>query len=193
MNAEITVDVAIVSANWRKNWPMIPVMNAQGTNTAVSTRPMAITGPETSSMARIVASRGDMPVLDVVLDRLDDHDRVVDHDPDRQHQAEERQVVEAEADGRHVSRQEWFRGEIALTISRGRLMGRALTWPEGYPGDYITLEGMYSNEPMGEGFARHLDEYSLSSTLAIAVRSRLQHLGRLIALAPIAKGPRGTG
>ena len=36
-------------------------------------------------------------VLDVVLHRLDHHDRVVDHDPDRQHQAEEREVVEAEA------------------------------------------------------------------------------------------------
>ena len=35
-------------------------------------------------------------VLDVVLDRLDDHDRVVNDDPDRQHQPEQRQVVEAE-------------------------------------------------------------------------------------------------
>ena len=62
---------------------------------------MAITGPETSSIARIVASRGREPVLDVVLDRLDDHDRVVDHDPDRQHQAEERQVIEAEPERGH--------------------------------------------------------------------------------------------
>ena len=61
LNAEITVDVAIVNANWRKNWPTIPEMNAQGTKTAVSTRPMAITGPETSSIARIVAARGSIP------------------------------------------------------------------------------------------------------------------------------------
>ena len=94
---EMTVDEAIVSANWRKNWPVIPEMNAQGMNTAESTSPTAITGAETSLIAWIVASRGVMPVLDVVLDRLDDHDRVVHHDADRQHQPEERQVVEREA------------------------------------------------------------------------------------------------
>ncbi len=49
------------SANWRKNWPTIPLMNAHGTNTAESTNPMAMTGPETSSIARMVASRGLMP------------------------------------------------------------------------------------------------------------------------------------
>ena len=32
-----------------------------------------------------------------MLDRLDDDDRVVDHDADGQHQAEQRQVVQAEA------------------------------------------------------------------------------------------------
>ena len=97
MNAEITVETAIVRANWRKNWPVMPVMNAQGTNTALSTRPMAITGPETSlhRLDRRLARR--QAVLDVMLDRLDDDDRVVDDDADRQHQAEQRQVVEAEA------------------------------------------------------------------------------------------------
>ena len=34
LNAEMIVEIAIVRANWRKNWPTIPVMNAQGTNTA---------------------------------------------------------------------------------------------------------------------------------------------------------------
>ena len=76
----------------------MPQMNAHGTNTALSTRPTAITGPETCSIARIVASRGDSPVLDVVLDRLDDHDGVVDDNADGQHQAEQRQVVQTEAE-----------------------------------------------------------------------------------------------
>ena len=40
---------------------MIPVMKAHGTNTAVNTRPTAITGAETSSMALIVAARGFIP------------------------------------------------------------------------------------------------------------------------------------
>ena len=45
--------------------------------------------------------RGDKPCFDVVLDRLDDDDGVVHDDADGQHQAEQRQVVQAEADGRH--------------------------------------------------------------------------------------------
>ena len=61
LNAEIKVELAIVSANWRKNWPVMPEMKAQGTNTAERTSPIAITGPETSSIARIVASRGAIP------------------------------------------------------------------------------------------------------------------------------------
>src|SRR4051794_34869458 len=49
LNAEITVETEIVSANCRKNCPMMPVMNAQGMNTALSTKPTAMTGPETCS------------------------------------------------------------------------------------------------------------------------------------------------
>ncbi len=51
LNAERTVDTAMVKANWRKNRPVIPVMNTQGTNTEASTRPMAMTGAETSAIA----------------------------------------------------------------------------------------------------------------------------------------------
>ena len=93
----MTVETAMVRANWRKNWPVMPVMNAHGMNTADSTRPIAITGPDTCSIAWMVASRGAMPVLDVVLDRLDDDDGVIDDDADGQHQAEQRQVVQAES------------------------------------------------------------------------------------------------
>ncbi len=59
--AENTVETAIVTANWRKNCPVIPPMNAHGTNTAQSTRATAITGPVTSSIARRAASRGSSP------------------------------------------------------------------------------------------------------------------------------------
>ena len=61
LKAEMTVETAMVRANWRKNWPMMPVMNAHGTNTAASTSPIAITGPETCSMALRLAWRGDIP------------------------------------------------------------------------------------------------------------------------------------
>ena len=61
LNAEKTVETAIVKANCRKNCPVMPVMKAQGTNTALSTSPTAITGPETWFMAAIAASRGGRP------------------------------------------------------------------------------------------------------------------------------------
>src|SRR5207253_8892256 len=51
LKAQISVDTAMVSANWRKNCPVIPEMNAHGTNTADSTSATAITGPDTSRIA----------------------------------------------------------------------------------------------------------------------------------------------
>jgi len=42
-------------------------------------------------------------VFDVVLDRFDDDDGVVDHDADGQHQAEQRQIIQTEANGGHGS------------------------------------------------------------------------------------------
>ena len=56
--AEMTVETAMVTANWRKNWPVMPLMNAHGTNTAHSTRATATIGPVTSSIALMVAVRG---------------------------------------------------------------------------------------------------------------------------------------
>jgi hypothetical protein len=61
LKAEMTVEMAIVSANCLKNWPTMPEMNAHGKNTALSTRPTAMTGPETSSIAWMAASRGLIP------------------------------------------------------------------------------------------------------------------------------------
>src|SRR3954466_5015725 len=58
LSVEIVVEIAIVSANWRKNWPTIPDRNAHGMNTANSTAPTATTGPDTSLIAWIVAAFG---------------------------------------------------------------------------------------------------------------------------------------
>ncbi len=60
-----------------------------------------MTGPDTCCMARMAASRGLHAVLDVVLDGLDDHNGIVHDDADGQHQAKQRQVVQAEPHGRH--------------------------------------------------------------------------------------------
>ena len=80
---------AIVSANWRNSWPVMPGRKAVGRNTDISTSVMPMTGPITSSIALIVASWRRHAALDVVRHVLDDHDRVVDDDADRQHEAEQ--------------------------------------------------------------------------------------------------------
>ena len=61
LNAEITVETAMVRANWRKNMPVMPLMKAHGTNTADSTRATATTGPDTSSIALWAAALGVIP------------------------------------------------------------------------------------------------------------------------------------
>ena len=48
----------MVIANWRYISPARPPMNATGTNTETSTSTMAMTGPVTSPIALMVASRG---------------------------------------------------------------------------------------------------------------------------------------
>src|SRR5487761_1621193 len=61
LNAEMTVETAIVNANCRKNCPVMPLMKAHGMKTALNTSPTATTGPETCCIALIVASRGERP------------------------------------------------------------------------------------------------------------------------------------
>ena len=96
----MSVETAIVRANWRKNWPMMPRderardEHRRQHQADRDDRP----GDLLHRLDRRLARR--QAVLDVVLDRLDDHDRVVDHDADGQHQAEQRQVVQAEARAR---------------------------------------------------------------------------------------------
>jgi hypothetical protein len=64
---------------------VIPGMNAVGMKTADRMMAMAMmTGDETtSSIALNDASLGGHALLDVMLDRLDDDDGVVDHEPVR--------------------------------------------------------------------------------------------------------------
>ena len=49
---------------------------------------MEISATPTSSMVAKAASLRTKPVLDFALDVLNDHDRIVDHDTDREHQTE---------------------------------------------------------------------------------------------------------
>jgi extracellular factor (EF) 3-hydroxypalmitic acid methyl ester biosynthesis protein len=77
--------------------------------------------------------------------------------------------------------QEWFRSQTDPWCMRSPMLSRARTWPEGYPGDYRTIEGVYANQPAGDGVGRHLDRYFLSRTLAVSIRSRCRRLAELLA------------
>ena len=54
---ERTTAIEMVMANWRNSSPVRPPRKAMGTNTAHNTMTIATTGPETSCMALIAASR----------------------------------------------------------------------------------------------------------------------------------------
>jgi extracellular factor (EF) 3-hydroxypalmitic acid methyl ester biosynthesis protein len=75
----------------------------------------------------------------------------------------------------------WFRQESDPVFGKSVLMSRARTWPEGYPGDHVTVDAIYGNMPLTpDGIGNYLDRYFLSRTLAIAVRSRLRKLCSLL-------------
>jgi hypothetical protein len=78
----------------------MPGMKMVGTKTAERIRAMAMTGPETSSIAlsgRVVRRQA---LLDVVLDRLDHDDGVIHDQADGQHQAKERERIDRKAEHR---------------------------------------------------------------------------------------------
>ena len=76
--------------------------------------------------------------------------------------------------------QDFFREKTDKYFCKSRLINRARKWPEGYPGDHITIEMIYNNKPEGEGLGKCFDKYYLSRTLAIAVRSRLRFLSKIL-------------
>ncbi len=73
-----------------------------------------------------------------------------------------------------------FRDKTDPIFSKSYGANRARTWPQGYQGDYKTIEFLYRNTPMSEGIGYHLDKYMLSTTLAVGVRERMQKLAELL-------------
>ena len=69
-----------------------------------------------------------------------------------------------------------FRGKTHPILSKSYCLNRARTWPQGYQGDYKTLEGMYRNTPLSQGIGYYLDAYALHFPLATAVRNRIKKL-----------------
>jgi extracellular factor (EF) 3-hydroxypalmitic acid methyl ester biosynthesis protein len=73
-----------------------------------------------------------------------------------------------------------FRDKTEPILSKSYGMNRARTWPQGYQGDYKTIEFAYRNTPMSKGIGYYLDKYMLSATIAVAVRERMLKLAELL-------------
>ncbi len=76
--------------------------------------------------------------------------------------------------------QKKLRGRTNPISVKSYLWNRALTWPQGYPGDYKTLEAIYKNTPQSTGIGFYLDKYFLSTELAVAIRGRKETVKRLL-------------
>ena len=59
--AEISIETETATANWRNSSPVMPGMNASGTNTESSTRVIAMMGAVISPIAFLVASLTERP------------------------------------------------------------------------------------------------------------------------------------
>jgi SAM-dependent methyltransferase len=73
-----------------------------------------------------------------------------------------------------------FREKTNKYFLKSHFMNRARTWPQGYPGDYKTLEDTYRNLPMSNGIGYYLDRHFLATALGVAVRERLSTLAHLL-------------
>ena len=74
----------------------------------------------------------------------------------------------------------YFRKRTNAILSKSYSINRIRTWPQGYQGDYKTLEAAYRNTPMSDGIGYYLDKYVLDWTLAHALRGRVEQLGELL-------------
>ena len=102
LKAEISTEIAMVTANCWYSRPVMPGMNTVGMKTAARMMAMATTGPETSShgLQGRVARRH--ALFDVMLHRLHHHDGVIHHQADGQHQPEQRKRVDGKAQHRET-------------------------------------------------------------------------------------------
>lgn len=73
-----------------------------------------------------------------------------------------------------------FREKTNPILSKSYCINRTRTWPQGFQGDYKTLEGVYKNTPFSDGIGYYLDLYMLNAPLAHAVRNRIKKLEELL-------------
>jgi len=89
---------------------------------------------------------------------------------------------EAEVKDRDIIRdaQVRFRGNTNPMLSKSYAVNRVRTWPQGYQGDYKTLESVYRNTPLSEGIGYYLDLCCLNFSLAVGIRNRLKKLENIL-------------
>ncbi len=110
--AEMIVETVIVTANWRKNWPVMPLISA-GHEDGAEHQPHGDDWPGDLFHRLERGGAGLKPVGHLPLDVFQHDDCVVDHDADRQHQPEERNVVQAESQrGHHGERADERDGHV---------------------------------------------------------------------------------
>jgi SAM-dependent methyltransferase len=76
--------------------------------------------------------------------------------------------------------QNTLRERTDLFAVKSYLANRARTWPQGYPGDYKTVEAIYRNTPQSTGIGFYIDKYFLATELAVAIRGRKETLKHLL-------------
>jgi len=74
----------------------------------------------------------------------------------------------------------YFRNRTHPLLSKSYGINRLRTWPQGYQGDYKTLEINYQGSPMSDGIGYYLDKYLMTWPLAHALRGRIVHLVELL-------------
>jgi extracellular factor (EF) 3-hydroxypalmitic acid methyl ester biosynthesis protein len=65
-------------------------------------------------------------------------------------------------------------------LSKSYLIKRTRTWPQGYQGDYKTLETIYRKTPHSSGIGYYLDVMGLNAPLAEGVRNRIKKLSEIL-------------
>jgi SAM-dependent methyltransferase len=74
----------------------------------------------------------------------------------------------------------YFRKRTHAMLSKSYGVNRFRTWPQGYQGDYKTLETIYKNTPLSVGIGYYLDKYMTTWQLADALRGRIEKLSELL-------------
>ena len=102
--ADTAIVIVTVIANSRNSRPMMPPISSSGMNTATSEMLMDMMVKPISLEPLSAASQRRHARLDVPVDVLQHHDRIVDDEADRDRERHQRKIVEAVAEDVHERR-----------------------------------------------------------------------------------------